>query len=47
MSKQKARISKEKDYFLVLRHAGVYCDLCSALILDDAQAERIGIAKEK
>ena len=47
MSKQKARISKEKDYFLVLRHAGVYCDQCSVLILDDAQARQLGIAKEE
>ena len=47
MSKQKARISKEKDYFLVLRHTGVYCDLCSALILDAAQAQQVGIAREE
>ena len=47
MSKQTARISEEKDYFLLLRHKGVYCDLCSALILDDAQARQIGIAGEE
>jgi hypothetical protein len=47
MSKQKARISKEKDYFLVRRHAGVYCDRCSALILDDVQARQVGIAREE
>jgi predicted methyltransferase len=47
ISKQKARISKERDYFLVRRHAGVYCDRCSALILDDAQARQLGIAKEE
>jgi len=47
MSKQRARISKEKDFFLVIRHAGVYCDQCSTLILDGDQARLIGIAKEE
>jgi hypothetical protein len=47
MSKQKARISKEKDFFLVIRHAGVYCDQCSTLILNGAQARRTGIATEE
>jgi len=47
MSKQGARIRKEKDFFLVLRHAGVYCDRCSALILDDTQARQLGIDSEE
>jgi hypothetical protein len=47
MPRQAARISKEKDFFLVLRHAGVYCDLCSALILDEVQARHLGIATEE
>ncbi len=47
MSKQGARISKEKDFFLVLRHAGVYCDVCSALILDEVQARQLGIETEE
>jgi hypothetical protein len=47
MSKQEARIRKEKDYFLVVRHEGVYCDKCSTLIMDGDQARQIGIAKEE
>jgi hypothetical protein len=34
MSKQSTRIQKEKDFLLVVRHAGIYCDMCSTLILD-------------
>jgi hypothetical protein len=45
MSKQKARISKEKDFFLVIRHEGVYCEQCSTLILDGDKARQIGIAR--
>jgi hypothetical protein len=47
LSKQKARIRPEKDFFLVIRHAGVYCHLCSTLILDGDQARRMGIAAEE
>jgi hypothetical protein len=47
MSKQSARIRKEKDFFLVLRHAGVYCDVCPALIIDEVQARKIGIDWER
>ena len=46
MSKQGARIQKEKDYILVLRHAGVYCDECSTLILDETEALQLGFKKE-
>ena len=46
ISKQEARMTKEKDYFLVVRHAGVYCDRCSAVILDELHARQIGIRGE-
>jgi hypothetical protein len=47
ISKQEARISKERNFLLVLRHEGVYCEKCSRLILDGAQARHIGIAREE
>lgn len=47
MSKQSARIQKEKDFLLVLRHAGVYCNRCSTLILNEAEALQIGITWEE
>ena len=43
---KEAKILKEKDFLLVLRHAGVYCDRCSTLIADEAQAQLLGIAWE-
>jgi hypothetical protein len=45
--RQQARIRKQKDYLLVLRPAGVYCEQCSAMILDEAQAKRMGIRAEE
>lgn len=45
--KQKATVRKKRDLFFVLRRAGVYCDKCSAMILDEAQAHQFGIAMEK
>jgi hypothetical protein len=47
ISKKDAKISKEKDFVLVRRHAGVYCNRCSTLIVDEAQAQLLGIAKEE
>lgn len=47
ISKKDAKISKEKDFFLILRHAGVYCDQCSTLIVDEIQAQLLGIAREE
>jgi hypothetical protein len=47
ISKREARICKEKDFFLLVRHAGVYCDGCSALILDSVQARQLGIESEE
>lgn len=40
---EQATILKKKDYLLAVRQAGVYCDQCSAIILDEAQAQRMGI----
>jgi hypothetical protein len=47
VSKQQARITKEQNFVLLIRHAGVYCERCETLILDSAQAHRMGISKEK
>ncbi len=46
MAKQKAKIRKEKDFFLVLRHAGVYCPSCWKPIFGEAQARLLGIREE-
>ena len=45
--KKDAKILKEKDFFLALRHPGVYCDRCLALIVDETQARQLGIAREE
>ena len=44
--KQNARIRRKRDLFFVLRPA-VYCNECSALILDEVQARQLGIPTEK
>lgn len=44
---QGARIQKERDLFLVRRRAGVYCEYCSALILDEVQARQLNIRPEE
>jgi len=45
--KQKATVRKRRDLFFLRRHAGVYCNKCSAMILDEAQARQLGIATEE
>lgn len=45
--KKDAKILREKDCVLILRHPGVYCDRCFALIVDEAQARQLGIAREE
>jgi len=45
--KKDAKILKEKDFILALRHPGVYCDNCFALIVDETQARQLGIAREE
>jgi hypothetical protein len=44
--KREARIRKEKDYFLAVRHSGVYCPRCLKLVFSEAQAELLGIRWE-
>jgi hypothetical protein len=46
MAKRAARILKEKDFFFVVRHPGVYCDLCLKLIFSEHQARLLGIPEE-
>jgi hypothetical protein len=47
MPKQKARILTEKDYFLAVRHKGVYCPRCLKLMFHEAQARLLGIREEE
>ncbi len=47
MSKQDVKILKEKDFFFVVRHAGVYCPWCLKLIFNEAQARLLGIRAEE
>jgi hypothetical protein len=47
LPKLEARIRKEQDYFLVIRHRGVYCPRCLNLIFSEAQARLLGIREEK
>lgn len=42
-----AKIRKQKDYLLVVRPAGVYCGHCSAMILNEAHARRLGTPWEE
>ncbi len=46
MPKQKAKILKERNFFVVVRHAGVYCPWCLKLIFSEAQARLLGIREE-
>lgn len=46
LPRKKARILPVRDFFLLVRHAGVYCPVCQKLILSEKQAQFIGIAKE-
>jgi DeoR/GlpR family transcriptional regulator of sugar metabolism len=47
MAKRTARILKEKNFFVVVRHPGVYCDRCWKLIFNEAQARLLGIRAEE
>jgi hypothetical protein len=47
LSKQEARIRKEKDYFLAVRLRGVYCPRCLKLMLSEPQARLLGIREEE
>ena len=46
MPKQDAEIRTERDFFLAVRHAGVYCPRCWKLIFSEAQARLLGIRAE-
>jgi len=43
MLKQGAKILKERDFFFVVRHTGVYCHRRLKLIFNEAQARLLGI----
>lgn len=47
MAKRTARILKERDFLLAVRHPGVYCDQCWKLIFTEAQARLLGISGEE
>jgi DeoR-like protein with HTH domain len=44
--KKDVRIWPERDFLVVVRHAGVYCPRCLKFILSEPQAQLIGIPKE-
>ena len=46
MPAKEARILSEKDFLVVLRHAGVYCPWCLKLIFSESQALLLNIPKE-
>ena len=45
--REQAKIRKQKDYLLVVRPAGVYCEYCSTMILDKVHAKHLGIPSEE
>jgi len=45
--RKQAKIRKQQDYLLLVRPDGVYCERCSAMILDKAHAKRLGIPWEE
>lgn len=47
MLKQGAKILKERDFFFVVRHTGVYCHRCLKLIFREAQVRLLGIRAEE
>jgi hypothetical protein len=47
MAKQTVKILKARDFLFVVRHPGVYCDLCWKPIFNEAQARLLGIPKEE
>jgi len=46
MPAKEARILPERDFLVVVRHAGVYCPWCMKLIFSESQALLLGIPKE-
>lgn len=47
MAMQKARILKEWDFLLGVRHPGVYCPICWKPIFSETQARLLGIREEE
>ena len=47
VAKQDARIVPERDFLVVVRHAGVYCPWCLKLIFPESHALLLGISKER
>ena len=47
IAKQDARIVPERDFLVVVRHAGVYCPWCLKLIFPESHALLLGISKER
>jgi hypothetical protein len=47
MLKQGAKILKERDFFVVVRHTGVYYHQCLKLIFNEAQARLQGVRAEE
>ncbi len=47
MLKQGAKILKERDFFFVVRHSGVYYDRRLKLIFNEAQARLQGVRAEE
>ncbi len=47
LSRKEARILPEWDFFLGVRHAGVYCPECEKLLFTEEQAQKLNIPKEK
>ena len=41
-----ARIQPKQDFLVIIRHAGVYCPRCGKPLLNETQAQLIGIPKE-
>ncbi len=44
--KKEARILPEEDFLFAVRHAGVYCPVCEALVFDEQKALFLEIRKE-
>lgn len=45
LSKGEIRILPERDFLVVVRHAGVYCPRCWKLLLSETQAQIMGLPK--
>lgn len=47
MRRDEVEIRKERDFLLIVRHPGVYCDRCLKLIFNEAQARLLGFRAEE